>query len=377
MKELRKQFETIRLKGDERDALRGNLLHYAKEHPVRNSPAPRHKGWLPLTSMPMTLSLLFAAVLTLGGGTALAAEHTLPGDPLYPYKVYVNEPVVSALTLSKDKEAVWQAQLAERRLLEAEQLAAIGRLDERVKQRLTKRLERHTEKSTRLAEKLEQKGNLEAAAQINARLEAKFKAHNDIFAVIETTVEISDETENRIHQIKADLEEQTATIEEEQEIIESEIEKKEEQTVELVERFKQRASDAIASAKEQHAKIEERSITVNDKAVQHLLESEEAFARAESSFQEARHQEARMLFQESFKLAIQASAFAKSQLNQPDILRGKDKTDRGRKEHREEKEEEKDKDKDEDEDKQKDEDEDSMQNRGQEPDASKRKGNRQ
>ena len=71
-------------------------------------------------------SVLF--VLLVGGGTAYAAQGTLPGDILYPIKININEPVIGALAFSASDEANWQTEKIDKRVIEAEELARQGRL---------------------------------------------------------------------------------------------------------------------------------------------------------------------------------------------------------------------------------------------------------
>lgn len=70
-----------------------------------------------------------AIVLLVGAGTASAAQSALPGDLLYPVKVSVSEPLQGAFVVTASEKARFHASLAERRLEEAQTLAARGTLD--------------------------------------------------------------------------------------------------------------------------------------------------------------------------------------------------------------------------------------------------------
>lgn len=67
-------------------------------------------------------------VLCVGSATSYAATFALPGDPLYSFKTRVNEPIVGITAFSPVAKAQWSARLANRRLEEAELLAASGKL---------------------------------------------------------------------------------------------------------------------------------------------------------------------------------------------------------------------------------------------------------
>lgn len=97
---------------------------------------------------------VMAAVLivVLGGGTAYAAQGALPGDLLYPVKISVNERVELALATTPEAKAQAEAKLAERRVAEAEELDATGRLDADITTQLEQAFSEHAERAIALAE---------------------------------------------------------------------------------------------------------------------------------------------------------------------------------------------------------------------------------
>lgn len=122
----------------ERIALRHKLKLFMHEHPLRVPVRIRILGALRASQQgayffaPQRAVAVFTLALFLctGIGSSYAAEHALPGDTLYFVKVNINEPVAGALVLSDTKKAQWGVSLTERRLEEAEALAAEGRLGE-------------------------------------------------------------------------------------------------------------------------------------------------------------------------------------------------------------------------------------------------------
>jgi len=128
----------------ERGRMRTRLADYAAFRPVR---APSRAGatrgtawWLPQRAM--AFATAFLVLLVGAGGSAYAAEGSLPGDLLYPIKVGVTEPAVSALTPRGAAQASWQMQLAERRITEAAALAKEGRLSSNAETALATRFTR-------------------------------------------------------------------------------------------------------------------------------------------------------------------------------------------------------------------------------------------
>ena len=74
------------------------------------------------------VAMALVVVMVAGVGTTYAAVNALPGDPLYTVKINIAEPVEHAITASNESQAQWDVTLANRRLVEAEKLAATGAL---------------------------------------------------------------------------------------------------------------------------------------------------------------------------------------------------------------------------------------------------------
>jgi len=126
---------------------------------------------------PMTIFIALLVALT--GGTSMAAERALPGDALYAVKVNVNEEVRGWLTLDNEAKAHWEEILAERRLDEAAELAAEGKLDAESRAQLEANFQAHAD---RVANRIKKLADVDAhaAADIAANFEASLKAHDRI-----------------------------------------------------------------------------------------------------------------------------------------------------------------------------------------------------
>jgi hypothetical protein len=61
-------------------------------------------------------SVVLLAIAVIGMGTVFAAEVALPGDALYPVKIYVNEKVRSVMIKSPEERAEWAKERVERRI---------------------------------------------------------------------------------------------------------------------------------------------------------------------------------------------------------------------------------------------------------------------
>lgn len=188
----------ITLLPHEKKEMRANLELFMAKYPVRKvddtrlllqerSEMSTFAGWFTLKPLisklqPMVIALIIA--LLVGGGTSFAAQGTLPGDILYPIKVSVNEEVRGWIAISDEAQAKWDARRAEKRLEEAEELAAQGRLDAQTSADIESRFEGHAEAFGRQAEKIEAKQKTSVALEVHSNFEASLKAHEQILAQI-------------------------------------------------------------------------------------------------------------------------------------------------------------------------------------------------
>lgn len=186
MHEIFKNAKKVALSQEEKERGRAALRAFIATNPVREGIFPRLMVWNSQRSIvkrlflyPMPIVLIIA--LLLGGGATFAAEQSLPGDILYPVKINVNEGVRGLLAVSDDSEARLQADLAERRLEEAEKLASEGRLDDDVRARIEANFEDHAARVEARIEAMkdDSDGNTNAVA-VGSQFEASLRAHEEI-----------------------------------------------------------------------------------------------------------------------------------------------------------------------------------------------------
>lgn len=186
---LKKVGEDVTLSSGEREKMSFVLREYMAIKPVRavsagkgNRPFVVRGVILQLQTFirkPMPIALALALLLT--GSVSYAAEGSVPGDMLYPVKVGVNEEVRSALTLSTEAKASWEARLAERRLEEAARLAAQGRLDTHTQAELQARFENHADRATNSINRVREEDS-EAALRLVSDFETHLSGYGDILA---------------------------------------------------------------------------------------------------------------------------------------------------------------------------------------------------
>lgn len=166
-----------------------------KQQPVRKPFFNRHINWrgeknfflLILNSKPMIASIIAAVLIAFSGGTAAAAENTVPGDLLYPVKVKINEEVRSALALTSEAKINWENRRAERRLEETEKLAGENKLTTTTATMLAEKFQEFADKADDRLEKLQASGKLtdEQIEKIKENFEVAVKAHEEVLTRIQ------------------------------------------------------------------------------------------------------------------------------------------------------------------------------------------------
>lgn len=175
-----KTLQHIKLDSDAKEDMRQHLLSYMKENPARTTddgsrhllPKQQHRLFpfmLNLQQSMSTMALMIIAMLA--GGTVFAAQEAIPGDPLYPIKLHVNEQIEAALTTDEEDAANLELTLAERRVDEAVRAEAQGRLNTETNEQIEEAVTQHIAHTHKLAEALEVQGNAQAAAAIRLHLD--------------------------------------------------------------------------------------------------------------------------------------------------------------------------------------------------------------
>jgi hypothetical protein len=173
LKKLKDAFAQTRLTEAEKASMRAEISRFADAHPLRtahgfSAPSPSRFLYISAWNYRVPAAL---AVFLLVGGTASAAQASLPGDALYPMKIHVNEQVEAALALSSEAKAEVEARLATRRLDEAQELAVEGKLTPQANAEITERFAAHADALDKHLAKLSERGNFSAVAKVNGEVE--------------------------------------------------------------------------------------------------------------------------------------------------------------------------------------------------------------
>jgi hypothetical protein len=122
------------------------------------------------------IAIAIAAVLAIGGGASVAANSSLPGDALYPFKIGVNEKVESALSFSDEARAEENLEAIAERRSEAEKLRAEGKLDAKAEASLNANIDAHAAAFANALAKVKANGSAQAVANLEAKLQAALDA---------------------------------------------------------------------------------------------------------------------------------------------------------------------------------------------------------
>lgn len=191
---MKKEANEIRLSPREREVMRRALLKAIGKPKLVKSPFRVTQSPYLFISSKLVTPLAFVLVIAvIGGGTAYAAEAAVPGDALYTIKVNVNEKVAEAFAAGAEARASVHANLAERRMKEAEVLVERGALTRDAKEEIETRLDSH---ATELDIAIEVVGRDDpvAAAELSTRLGSALAAHS---ALIERLGEEADDEGSR------------------------------------------------------------------------------------------------------------------------------------------------------------------------------------
>jgi hypothetical protein len=191
LKNLHNEAAKLRMTPDEKSAMKARI--FGAPAPVQMTPAQSPYYFFSFQFIQTrVLAPAFAIlVIFVGSGTVAAAQGALPGDFLYPVKVSINETVELALATTPVAKAEVSAKLAERRVEEAQALAAQGELTPSVGEALAANFEVYADEAQLAASEVDAQ-DPSAAAELRAALSSRLAAHGVILA----TLSLGEATQN-------------------------------------------------------------------------------------------------------------------------------------------------------------------------------------
>jgi hypothetical protein len=193
-----------RLSEGERADMRRDFARFMADNPTPSLPTrPVRSPYAALVRYQAFAYVMLLFVIL--GGTAYAAEGSLPQDLLYPVKIQVVEPLVSgtAALLGASQGDV-QSALVERRLKEAEQLVSQGELDGDVADFLSEKIDDSSDKVEAYASKASRDGRIDDALDASSKLETVLVAHGQVLeSVADDRATTTPDIEQFVYDIQA------------------------------------------------------------------------------------------------------------------------------------------------------------------------------
>lgn len=180
----------VHLESEAYARMRARLVAHMRLHPTELVPviSPYQRFLSILSPFASTLKrpaamLIMAALIVVGGGSTYAAAGALPGNPLYPFKVKVIEPVRGLLAVTSEAKAQWRASITSKRLGEVEELVKKEILTPEEGVKSQERFDRSLEVAQATLTKLSQE-NPEAAKKIEASFAAALGEREDALEML-------------------------------------------------------------------------------------------------------------------------------------------------------------------------------------------------
>lgn len=118
----------------------------------------------------IALALILAAAI--GGGLSVIAQHALPGDPLWGFKVQVNERIQETFAPGAEARANFDLSAIELRANEAGRLVIESKLSTDLQEQIRAQIAEHVQSVKSQVETLQASGEYAKAADIALQLQA-------------------------------------------------------------------------------------------------------------------------------------------------------------------------------------------------------------
>lgn len=194
MQDIFQDVKRAQLSESERGIMRNELRYFMSENPAQAPFSVRAADYFAniFSARPYMayhpLSAALALALVFGVSTSYAAERALPGDILYAVKIGINEPVQGAFAVSGSAKTQWNTELIERRLEEAESLAAAGKLTPEIRTEIQTKLEQTSIAFNKSVEELESSDDSAAIAAAHSEYEASLQGHERVLTALSDIV---------------------------------------------------------------------------------------------------------------------------------------------------------------------------------------------
>jgi len=144
------------------------------------------------------------AILLIAITVSFFAEKTLPGDFLYSTKIYVNEKIMGAISITDKRKAYFETDIASRRLGEVEKLDEKNKLTEKTIEYLRIRFDKNISVFNEISERIKEK-DFTGSSSVLSYLESSLDAHYGFLKKIENKKEYGQKWRDLIESVNKKL----------------------------------------------------------------------------------------------------------------------------------------------------------------------------
>lgn len=192
-----KEIKNITMTDNEKAHILGNILKISKEKPkAKTSPWVTFSFLAVLKNNRLVYYVVIPLIIILSSsGVVFASQSSLPDSILYPLKVNVVEPLIEgALTFSPKNKANYEVSLATKRLVEAETLASLGKLDKKNEDKINNLLDKHTVALDQTLKDVKKTDKVEQSDKIISNFNFEMNTHAQILDNIKNVKENKNQT---------------------------------------------------------------------------------------------------------------------------------------------------------------------------------------
>lgn len=131
-------------------------------------------------------------IFVIAGSVSVSADNSLPGNILYPIKIKVTEPMRDLIKISTEDKTEWQIEKVNRRIEEAETLAAQEKLDDKKREEIQELFEKSFSKIDDSVKSFEASSTRE---RVKSELEKRIEIHSKIVEEVNKDKENKEDNE--------------------------------------------------------------------------------------------------------------------------------------------------------------------------------------
>jgi hypothetical protein len=178
-KQFFKEARKIKLDQEQKAQIRERLYQFMESNPLPEIPK------IPMTALFRRYALAITVLIIILGSTGLSfiAEGSTPGGFFYPVK-HFNEKIADSFMLTEEAEIRWEMRKTERRLEEAEKLAARENLKAKHIAYLEGDFEKRAQMVNSKIAEFELRNKITDAAKFSSHFETSLRAHDQILTKI-------------------------------------------------------------------------------------------------------------------------------------------------------------------------------------------------